>query len=64
MLIMPHSRACAYVGNAVKDSPQELRDRADIRAFAPGAYIDSRFCKSVRHYENRWDVVPNIDSKG
>jgi hypothetical protein len=64
MLIIPHSRGAVYTRNAMIDSPQALRDRVDIRAFAPGGFIDPHLCKSIMHYESERDIVPRIDVSG
>ena len=64
MLIIPHSRGASYTLNALKDSPQEWRDCVDVRAFAPGAYIDPYLCRSIRHYESKNDIIPWLDYRG
>ena len=64
MLIIPHSRGAVYVRNALIDCPQELRDRVELRAFAPGGYTDPYLCKAVGHYESEKDIVPKFDRNG
>jgi hypothetical protein len=61
---MFHSRGCVYGRNGLIDSPQKLRDRAEVAAFAPGGYIDRSLCKSVTHYVSTRDFIPWIDRLG
>jgi hypothetical protein len=61
---MFHSRGCVYGRNGLIDSPQKLRDRAEVAAFAPGGYIDPSLCKSVTHYVSTRDFIPWIDLAG
>ena len=71
MLIIPHSRGAIYTRNALIDSPQYLRNRVEVSAFAPAAYIDDRLCHRVLHYKSAgkrggWltDPVTQIDIEG
>ncbi len=64
MMVIPHSRGAVYTRNGLIDSPEHLRDRVDVRAFAPGGYIDSSLCKSVVHYVSPNDIVPKLDRSG
>jgi len=64
ILLIPHSRGCSYVNNFLQWCPEELRKRIDLRAYAPGAFIESNVCRSIIHYESKWDIVPHIDQAG
>ena len=64
MLAIPHSRANIYTRNGLIGLPPELRDRVDVRGFAPGGYIDQHLCRSVTHFESTWDFVPWLDCAG
>ena len=64
MLVIPHSRGCPYIRNGLIDSTLEERERVDVRAVAPGAYIHRDLSKSVRHYVSKRDCVPLLDSAG
>jgi len=64
MLAITHSRANIYAGNGLIDLTPELRDRVEVRAFAPGGYIDHHLCRSVRHFESTRDPVPRFDRAG
>ncbi len=63
MLLFGHSRGVVYCKNGLEDSPSEHRQAVDMRAIAPGAYIDRHLCKSIKHYVSR-DAVPLLDPVG
>jgi hypothetical protein len=48
---------------ALKESPEEIRKRIRVVAFAPADYISENICHSVRHYEaHLWrDPIPWIN---
>lgn len=64
MMIICHSRGAVYTRNGMMDCSQELRNRVDIRAIAPGGYIDRSLCKNVVHYASTRDIVPLLDVEG
>lgn len=63
-LMFCHSRGVAYVRNALLSFPEDLRNRIEIIAIAPGAYIESYLCKGIKHYESSRDIVPLLDIAG
>lgn len=63
-LQIAHSRGCVYVRNALMNYPPHLRERIDVLAIAPGAYIDSHLCHKVTHYVSKRDIVPWVDAPG
>src|SRR5262249_22375669 len=63
-LMICHSRGAAYVKNALMSFPVELRERIEVIAIAPGAYIDPYLCKSVKHYASNADPIPWADKMG
>ncbi len=64
LLAFFHSRGCVYGRNGLIDSPQEERNRVEVAAIAPGAYIARSLCKKVTHYVSRRDIVPKLDKSG
>ena len=64
MLNIPHSLGAIYTRNALIDSSKLIRQRVEVLAVAPGAYIDPHYCHSVRHIESSRDFVPRFDSFG
>lgn len=51
---------------ALEDSPDEIRKRIRVVAFAPADYIPDSICHSVQHYEAPlWrDPIPWINLRG
>ena len=62
-----HSWGAIHVRNALLMSDREMRNRIDVVAVAPAAYISRKICKDVVHYINDdalRDGIPRIDRKG
>lgn len=63
-LLYCHSRGVLYTALALEQYPEELRQRINVVAIAPGGYIREGLCKSVVHYVSKADIVPCIDRVG
>ena len=61
-----HSHGAIYTNLALQDSPDAIRKRIRVIAFAPADYISRDICHSVRHYEAPlWrDPIPWINWRG
>ena len=64
LLIVAHSRGCVDVRNVLRSLPNEIRQRIDVLAVAPGGYIDKYLCRSVIHLVSKGDPIPWIDFFG
>ncbi|WP_068466632.1 RHS repeat-associated core domain-containing protein [Candidatus Protochlamydia phocaeensis] len=62
--MIPHSRGVSYTRNGLAMFPEDLRQRIDVIALAPGGYIDPGLCKSVFHILSKRDFVPLADPIG
>ncbi|NGX43861.1 MAG: putative deoxyribonuclease RhsA [Candidatus Anoxychlamydiales bacterium] len=58
-----HSEGAIITRNALEGTDPNLRNRIDVLAFAPAAYIDKDLCHSREHYVGR-DFVPYLDLAG
>ena len=63
-LVFCTSQGAIIAKNALKDMPEEYRNRLDMRSIAPAAYIPREFCRSIRNYAAARDLIPMIDMKG
>ena len=61
-----HSHSAIYTNLALQDSPDEIRKRIRVVAFAPADYISDSICHSVWHYEAplRRDPIPWVNWRG
>jgi len=59
-----HSEGAIIAKNALFDTPKQYRDRIEILAIAPGAYINKEFCNRVRNFCSEKDFIPRIDWQG
>ena len=58
------SEGAIITRNALEGTDPDLRNRIDVLAFAPAAYIDKDLCHSRIHYISRRDFVPYLDPMG
>ena len=58
-----HSQGAAQTRLALQLLPKELRERIDVVAVAPFAYIPSHLCGAVVHLVSKGDLVHCLDSQ-
>jgi hypothetical protein len=59
-----HSEGAIIIRNALEKTPKDMRNRIDVIAIAPAAYIDENLCNSRVHYVSNRDLVPYLDING
>lgn len=59
-----HSEGAIITRNALMKLPDNYRKRIILAAFAPGAYIENKYCYKVTHYRSTRDIVPHLDVVG
>jgi hypothetical protein len=61
LLQICHSQGAIDVRNALKNSPQEIRDRVIVVAIAPAAIVPDRFCFKSFNYASEKDIVYKLE---
>ena len=59
-----HSEGVIITRNALEKTPKDKRNRIDVIAIAPAAYINRFLCNSRVHYVSKRDFIPYLDING
>lgn len=59
-----HSGGAIHVLNALRSSPQEIRDRIIVVAISPAKIIPNELCFKSYNYASKRDFVPSLDLAG